>query len=353
MDSKIKIYLKIALINFFCFFIFIIIFELIFGYWFEKYNFGPYMREHRMKNIPYKLTYNNTDYKYNYVRNSLAFRGEEIKPKDIKILMVGGSTTDERYKPERFTIVGNLNKKFLKAGSSRKIINAGIEGQSTRGHIHNFNFWFKKIENFKPKHIIFYVGINDASLLRFQSDNLQDGFIENPNKLESFFDNIKSRSFIIDLARKVKHQHYKRDESKRVIYDFDYSLKESKKKDRVYINYENKIKKYDFDKLVKKHQILIDQYLKNIDLLNTLSNSIGSEAIFINQPMQENETAEILFSINNSLIVHCEKKKYKCIDLVKNLNGFNDFWWDGAHTTPKGSKAIADIIYPYLNKYLN
>ena len=69
-------------------------------------------------------------------------------------------------------------------------------------------------------YIIFYIGINDASLLRFQSDNLQDGFIENPNKLESFFDNIKSRSFIIDLARKVKHQHYKRNESKRVIYDF-------------------------------------------------------------------------------------------------------------------------------------
>ena len=37
------------------FFIFIIIFELIFGYWFEKYNFGPYMREHRMKNIPYQI----------------------------------------------------------------------------------------------------------------------------------------------------------------------------------------------------------------------------------------------------------------------------------------------------------
>ena len=90
------------------------------------------MREHRMKNIPYKLTYNNTDYKYNYVRNSLAFRGEEIKPKDIKILMVGGSTTDERYKPERFTIVGNLNKKFLKAGSSRKIINAGIGNYNTK-----------------------------------------------------------------------------------------------------------------------------------------------------------------------------------------------------------------------------
>ena len=78
--------------------------------------------------------------------------------KDIKILMVGGSTTDERYKPERFTIVGNLNKKFLKNGSSRKIINAGIEGQSTRGHIYNFNFWFKKIENFKPKYIIFMLG---------------------------------------------------------------------------------------------------------------------------------------------------------------------------------------------------
>ena len=27
--------------------------------------------------------------------------------------MIGGSTTDERYKPEEFTIVGLLNKKIL------------------------------------------------------------------------------------------------------------------------------------------------------------------------------------------------------------------------------------------------
>ena len=58
------------------------------------------MREHRLKKIPYQVTYDKINYSYDYLRNSLAFRGAEIDPNNIKIIMVGGSTTDERYKPE-------------------------------------------------------------------------------------------------------------------------------------------------------------------------------------------------------------------------------------------------------------
>ena len=35
-------------------------------------------------------------------------------------------------------------------------VNAGIDGQSTIGHIWNFNNWFNKIENFKSQYILFY-----------------------------------------------------------------------------------------------------------------------------------------------------------------------------------------------------
>ena len=58
--------------------------------------------------------------------------------------MIGGSTADERYKPEELTIFGLLNQKFLDNSFDLKIINAGIEGQSTLGHIYNFENWFPK-----------------------------------------------------------------------------------------------------------------------------------------------------------------------------------------------------------------
>ena len=43
---------KILFVNFLILFFFIVLIELFFGYWFDKDNFGPYMREHRMKNQP-------------------------------------------------------------------------------------------------------------------------------------------------------------------------------------------------------------------------------------------------------------------------------------------------------------
>ena len=58
--------------------------------------------------------------------------------------MIGGSTADERYKPYEYTITGLLNQR-LEKDINKKIINAGIEGQSTRGHIYNFEKWFPKL----------------------------------------------------------------------------------------------------------------------------------------------------------------------------------------------------------------
>ena len=41
------------------------------------------------------------------------------------------------------------------------VVNAGIDGQSTIGHIWNFQDWFPKIENLKTKYFIFYIGLNE------------------------------------------------------------------------------------------------------------------------------------------------------------------------------------------------
>ena len=48
---------KIISINLFSVLFIIVLIELIFGYWFDKDNFGPFMREHRNKNNSYTLKY--------------------------------------------------------------------------------------------------------------------------------------------------------------------------------------------------------------------------------------------------------------------------------------------------------
>ena len=46
-----KYSIKIILINLLIALLFVTLIELIFGYWFDKDNFGPYLREHRLKKI--------------------------------------------------------------------------------------------------------------------------------------------------------------------------------------------------------------------------------------------------------------------------------------------------------------
>ena len=155
---------KIFLVNIGIFLFCVLIIEIFFGYWFSKHNFGPYMREHRLKKNPVTLIYNDVKYDYIYKRNYHGFRGEEIDPSLIDAVIIGGSTIDERYKPSEFTITGNLNVLLKNKGYNFKITNAGIEGQSTYGHIYNFEHWFPKLKNFSPKLYIFYVGPSDYGM---------------------------------------------------------------------------------------------------------------------------------------------------------------------------------------------
>ena len=342
--------LKIIFLNILFSLSIIFIIELLFGYWFDKNNFGQYMREHRMKKNDYTLLLDGNTYNFTYERNYYGFIGEDLEPEDIKALFVGGSTADERYKPRSLSIVGNLNKRLSNKNINLKIVNAGIEGQSTLGHLNNFSTWFKKLENFNPKVIIFYVGINDflANPDNLNEGNKSDGLISNPNKKEMISDYLKSSSIFYDLLRKIKHKYYKSDKP-RVVYDFNKSIIELYKNKKFdFLNYDDALNELNIERITNKNQKRINYYLGNIDKLNKASNKVGAQAIFINQLTSDGNNNKKLFILNYSLIKHCQKKNYKCIDLGKKLKGKKDFWWDGIHTTIKGSKEISNLIFDDL-----
>jgi hypothetical protein len=96
MKTKFLNFLKIILANSLIILTFVALVEIFFGYWFDKDNFGPYMREHRMKNQKIIWNYKNEIVKYNYKRNYYGFRGDDIKPRDIKAIIMGGSVIQTR-----------------------------------------------------------------------------------------------------------------------------------------------------------------------------------------------------------------------------------------------------------------
>ena len=343
--------LKIISVNFLIFTFSIVMIELLFGYWFDRDNLGPYMREHRMKKNPINIKFNNINYNFTYKRNYHGFRGDEVNLENIKIVLIGGSTADERYKPYEYTITGLINKK-LEKDINKKIINAGIEGQSTRGHIFNFEKWFSKLKGFNPDYFIFYIGMNDH--LRNPDENYKKtivGHVANPSNFELIKDNFKSRSIFYDYIRKTKHKYYL-NKKKTVSYDFDYGIKNYSKVGFDFLNYDKAIKIYNIPKLKEENKKKIKAYLNNVDTLVNHTKKYKAKPIFINQLAHEGNHNETLFILNYSLIEHCKKKNYFCIDLAKTLEGEKEYWWDGIHTTPTGSQEIVKIIYPKLIEYL-
>ena len=351
-------YVKIISYNFIIFLITALLIEIIFGGWFKSNNLGAYFREHRMKKVPYEMNYQGKKYNYLYLRNYHGFIGEEIDPINIKYVFIGGSTADERWKPKDLSIAEQLNKKFEKDLLGIKIINAGIEGQSTIGYIANFKFWFSKLKNFNPKYFIFYTGLNDFAREDFDTFDYSDGLAKlvAKNKKDYFLDYVKSKSIFYDLIRKIKHKNYTK--KQKIFLDLDLQIKKypqtnfSKQffndSNYNYLKFSEAYKNPNIENLLIKEKEFINFYLKNIDLLNNYSKNFGARAIFINQTSAYGAHIQKHLILNYALNRHCENKKYLCIDIASDFDGKQDYWYDGIHTTPKGSRIIAEKIYPEL-----
>ena len=307
-----------------------------------------------MKNQPTIYNYEGKTIKYNYKRNYYGFRGEDMKPSDIEAIIMGGRVIDERYKPDEFTITGYLNRNLKENNYNLKIINAGIEAQSTVGMIYNFRHWFTKLKNFSPKIILLYIGLNDLNhadditveSLAVDNMGLGQGHIKNPEKIELIFDNIKSRSFLYDTARIFKFKYLPRKNF--VTYDGNIDANQNSYE---FNTYEGAVKKYNISDLEIKYKKRIENYLARVDLLYKESINLESKPIFITNVGALGHT-DILFMLNHSLINHCKKKKYACIDTAKKMKNNINYWKGLAHTSREGSEAIANLITEDLLKFI-
>jgi len=94
-----------------------------------------------------------------YTRDSQCLRGN-YSPTSVDVITVGGSTTDQRYLSDGETWQDWIENYYKQRGGRISIANAGVDGQTTIGHLWNFEFWFPLLVS-QPKYYLFYVGIND------------------------------------------------------------------------------------------------------------------------------------------------------------------------------------------------
>ena len=336
-------------VNILVLFIGVLFIEIFFGHWFSSHSFGPYMREHRMKKTSQIIKFDNKEYKFIYERNYNGFRHKKINPSEIQAVIMGGSATEEKYKPIELTITGLLNTYLKSTNFNFEIINASIWGQSTFGHISNFTTWFNKLKNFKPKLYIFHIGIGDSFVgdRKIEKKIGKDGDVKNPDKVEMIFDYLKNNSFFYDKARLLKQKYYLSEN--KVIQDMNF-FRNFDRNNYSYINYNKALKIHNIDKLKKKYKVEIKNYLYRVDVLVSLVEKNDGHPIFINQVKFDGLKDEVLFILNYSLIEHCKINKINCIDSAKLINGKFEFWYDTTHSTILGSEVIAKSI---INELIN
>ena len=336
-------FFKVAIYNFFIFLFLIIILEVVFGYWFKKENFGIYMRKERKVNWQTTSSFYGKEYNFYYKRNFWGFRGEEFDPKDVKVIFEGGSTGNQRFTPENLTIVGLLNESFKDSNHNLKIYNASTDGKSVNGYINDFNFWFPKIPNFNPEYVIFYIGINDR-FDNFDGRYLLDNKISE-KKIDQLKDYIKNNSFFVDKFKFIKNKYFPKNT---FAYDLSNNLLYENYE---YIDYQTAIKIH--DKVDDENLILIKNFRSKLDQLNLIIKKLEIKAIFINQLMYDGLKDQKLYLVNNELKNFALENNYFLIPLDEMIVFNKDDFFDPIHTTPKGSKKIADSIYPLLYNYLN
>jgi len=138
--------------------------ELVFGDWFSSRgdismpNIFP--NEISVKPNPLYPTRGPITYR----RNAYGFRGPDEDPARYDVVVLGGSTTNERLLAEDDTWTARMEALLRRRGCPLSIANSGVDGYTTVAHIASFEQWFNRIPGFKPKFVLAYVGINDALL---------------------------------------------------------------------------------------------------------------------------------------------------------------------------------------------
>ena len=154
--------LKILTVNTLILTIGILILELAFGGWLDPKRLNR-LNLIKDRTLTYNVSklYTDLNPSITYSRDEYGRRGQHSTPSEIDILTVGGSTTDQRYIRDGETWRDVLQQQFAQTGRTAIVANAGVDGQSTFGHIKNFAWWFPDIPDLAPNYILFYVGLND------------------------------------------------------------------------------------------------------------------------------------------------------------------------------------------------
>ena len=248
------------------------------------------------------------------------------------------------------------------AGRTARIANAGVSGQSTRGHIRNFDAWLNHIPGLKPRHAIAYIGVNERLLEDRGNDDDVERFRESDRPL--WLERFKLNSALYGLYRAVSgnliawragihHAQAKaagRNETAAAALDRRWREISASS---LVINSDEHAFSLGAAKIA-----LGDELAAYADRLARLAEAIrrfGAEPIFVTQTdggfrlkdgvvRGDLERYFVQRTFNDATLEFCTKAGGRCLDLGRDFTADDGDFYDSVHMTPQGSRKVAETI---------
>jgi lysophospholipase L1-like esterase len=299
-----------------------------------------------------------------YSRNSMGLRGEEL-PNDankwIKIITIGGSTTECSYNSDSLTwpelLKGNLRKTIA---PNIWLNNAGLDGTSTFGHILLLK---EHIVSLHPDYVVFLTGVNDME------EKAMGGF-DTYNSDE--WDRRSIKDFLRSLVRKTEtgaliENLYR----SRVAYRQGLTHREVDYAKANHITIDSTT----MQKEVEAQSEYLGAYRKRLLALDSICKVNKIKAIFLTQPslfaaftdpatgldfsMLEiskgrNATLQgkILQRYNDVVLSLRNEGNINVVDMASAMPKNSRYFYDYTHYTSVGTKVVAQIVSDSLQSVI-
>jgi lysophospholipase L1-like esterase len=330
------------------------ILELIFGTWFDDHNYG-YLT------IPRDVTVvSDTADLYPgggevvFTRDAHGLRGEYGgDPSAIDLLVLGGSTTNELYVDDQDAWPRVLGDLLRERGIALTVANAGIDGQSTIGHAWNFDAWFPNIPGLAPRYVLSYIGINERRTGEIPDNIEMQHHSDSQRRLKQY---IRNNSALANLFRIVSG----------TITAYREGLTHEKLERRP--EDWRSVPKAEFDAQVCD-PALQATFHQRLAALDRKIRAFGATPIYATQVRGDSyvagdrvfglkstaalEKRHALACFNDATRGFCAATDGHCIDLAATHTLKVDDFYDAVHTTPVGSRKVAETMLEGLLPLLN
>src|SRR5229473_4229323 len=336
---------KIVGINLLLLLVLLVPLELYFGYWLAGpgavtlFDATPGRVEVRSSPLyPPGTTITNS-------RNQYGFRGGPADPARIDMLVLGGSTTAERYIDDKDIWSVQLETLLHQGDCPIGVANAGLDGYSTVGHIASFNGWFDAVSGLKPRFILAYIGINDAAV------SPRSAWYEDSTRYKSrwrqFEHYVAARSALRRLYGTWRGWWQARQAG--LLHDeVPITLTTVWQPASLPAGFETAVAEK------------VQAYRLRLARLTQLIHEFGAQPIYVTQkrldgrlvdgawqeiPGSESaRSAATLAAINRATLEFCRERGEVCVDLAEEIDFAPSEFADGVHTRPSGSAHIGRFL---------